>query len=105
MADKKEREVTQKILNTLGSEEFDTLVETFIDRSEPDTLSFEAFDQAARSLAQKAVAETIELTGVVEEGAIVFDPSKAAPVVARGNEVLIGGLRLVVKLRPDLAVA
>lgn len=97
--------MTQKTLDALEPEQFDALIETFIDRSEPDTLSFEAFDQAARRLAQKAVAETIELTGVVEKGAIVFDPSRAAPVIARGNEIVIGGLRLVVKLRPDLAVA
>ena len=92
--------MTQKILDTLEPEQFDALIETFVARSEPDTLSFEAFDQAARRLTQEAVAETIELTGVVEEGAFVFDPLKAAPVVAHGNAVVIGGLRLVVKIRP-----
>ena len=46
------------------------------------------------------MAETIELTGVVEKGAFVFDSPQAAPVIAHGNEVFIGGLRLVVKLRP-----
>ncbi len=97
--------MTQKILDTLEPEQFDALIETFVKRPEPDTLSFEAFDQAARRLTQEAVAETIELTGVVKGGAIVFDPSKATPVVARGNEVVIGGLRLVVKLRPNRAVA
>ena len=90
----------EKILDTLEPEEFDALIESYVERPEPDTLSFEALDQAARRLAQEAVAETIELTGVVEEGAFVFDPPKAAPVVAHGNEVVIGGLRLVVKIRP-----
>lgn len=88
------------ILNTLEAEEFDALIEAYADRAEPDALSFEALDQATRRLAQEAVAETIELTGVVEGGAIVFDPPKSAPVLTRGNEVVIGGLRLVVKLRP-----
>ena len=95
----------QKILDTLESEEFDALIAAYIERSEPDTLSFEAFDQAAQRLAQEAVAETIELTGVVEGGAIVFDALKTAPVLAHGNEVVIGGLRLVVKLRPTQPVA
>ena len=50
-------------------------------------------------MTQEAVVETVELTGVVEGGAIVFDPSMETPVVAHGNEVVISGLRLVVKLR------
>ena len=66
--------MTQKILDTLKPEEFDALIETFVERPEPDILSFEAFDQAARRLTQEAVVETVELTGVVEGGAIVFDP-------------------------------
>lgn len=90
----------QKILDTLEPEEFDALIEGYIERSEPDMLSFEAFEEAAWRLAEEAVAETIELTGVVEGGAIVFDPLKTAPVLASGNEVVIGGLRLIVKLRP-----
>ena len=51
---------------TLEPEELDELVETYIDRAEPDTMSFEAFDQAIHRLAQEAVAETVELTGQVE---------------------------------------
>ncbi len=97
--------MNEKILDTLEPTEFDALIESYAARSEPDMLSFEAFDQAARRLVQEAVAETIELTGVVEKGTFVFDPPKAAPVIAHGNEVLIGGLRLVVKLRPARPVA
>ena len=95
----------QKILDSLDPEEFDTLIQGYIERSEPEMLSFDAFDQAARRLSQEVVAETIELTGVVEAGAIVFDPLKTAPVLASGNEVVIGGLRLVVKLRPNQPLA
>ena len=91
--------MTQKILDTLEPEEFDALIETYIERPEPDTLSFEALDQAARRLAQEAVTETIELTGVVEGSTITFDAPKAAPVIAHDNEIVIGGLRLVFKLR------
>lgn len=75
------------------------MVKAYIDRAEPDTISFEAFDQAIQRMAQQAVAETIELTGVVQEKAIVFDPPKTAPVMAHGNEIMIGGLRLVIRLR------
>lgn len=100
MANENEIGMKRKILDTLEPEEFDALIEAYVERSEPDALSFEALDQAARRFAQDAVAETIELTGVVEEGAIVFDPPESVPVLARGNEVVIGDLRLVVKLRP-----
>ena len=92
--------MNEKKLDALEPAEFDALIESYAARSEPDTLSFEALDQAARRLTQEAVAETIELTGVVEKGAFVFDPPQAAPVIAHGNEVVIGGLRLVVKIRP-----
>ena len=97
--------MTSALPDSLQSTEFDALIESYAARSEPDALSFAAFDQMAQRLAQEAVAETIELTGVVEKGAFVFDSPQAAPVIAHGNEVIIGGLRLVVKLRPDRAVA
>ena len=75
------------------------LIEDFIDRSEPDTMSFDAFEQAAYRLSEEAIAETIELTGVVEGNSISFETTEKTPVQVRGNEVLIGGLRLVVKLK------
>jgi len=91
--------MTEKLLGSLSAEEFNELVDAYIERSEPDTMSFEALDEAVRRLAQEAVAETIEVTGVVQGDTIVFDPPKAAPVIAHGNELLIGGLRLVIKIR------
>jgi hypothetical protein len=97
--------MTQEPLDVLEPTEFDALIGSYAARSEPDTLSFEAFDEATQRLAQDAMVETIELTGVVEQGAFVFDPPQTVPVIARGNEVVIGGLRLVVKLRLDPAVA
>lgn len=91
--------MTDKLLGSLEPKEFEKLIESFVERSEPDTMSFTAFDQAVQRLAEDAIAETIEVTGTIKEGAIVFDASDAAPIVAQGNEILIGGLRLVVHLR------
>jgi len=91
--------MTKKLLGALEPEEFDDLVETYIDRAEPDTMSFEAFDQAVHRLVQGTVAETIELTGVVEGDSIIFDSPETAPVITYGNEIMIGGLRLVIRLR------
>ena len=91
--------MTEKLLGALEPEEFDHLVETYINRAEPDAMSFEAFDQAVHRLAQEAVTETVELTGVVQGDTIIFDSPETAPVIAQGNEIMIGGLRLVVRLR------
>jgi hypothetical protein len=91
--------MADKILGTLAAEEFEQLLTAFIERAEPDTMSFAAFDQAAHRLAEDAITETIELTGVIEGDEIVFDATEAAPVFTQGNEVLVGGLRLVVRLR------
>jgi len=91
--------MADKILGTLEAAEFDDLLSAFIERTEPDTMSFAAFDQAVHRLAEEAIAETIELTGVIDGGEIVFDATETAPVITQGNEVLVGGLRLVVRLR------
>lgn len=91
--------MTEKLLGALEPAEFDDLVEAYIDRAEPDTMSFEAFDQAVHRLVQEAVTETIELTGVMQGDTITFDSPKTAPVIAYGNEIVIGGLRLVIRLR------
>jgi len=53
--------MTQGLSDNLEPTEFDALIEDYAARSEPDTLSFEAFDQATHQLVQEAVAETIEL--------------------------------------------
>ena len=44
VAVEKEIEMTQKILEPLKPEEFDALIEAYVGRPEPDTLSLEAFD-------------------------------------------------------------
>jgi len=44
----------KKLLGALDPEEFNGLVEAYIDRVEPDTMSFEAFDHAVRRLAQES---------------------------------------------------
>lgn len=91
--------MADKILGTLEAAEFEDLLSSFVERTEPDTMSFEAFDQAVHRLAEDAIAETIELTGVINGSEIVFDATETAPVITKGNEVLVGGLRLVVRLR------
>jgi hypothetical protein len=53
-------------------------------------------------LGQQAITETIEVTGIVQGDKIAFESSEPTLVSVHQNELWIGGLRLVVKLRqPD----
>jgi hypothetical protein len=49
------------LLDGLESEEFDCLMERFIDREDPNVMSFEALDQAARL--QLAEVTTAQVSG------------------------------------------
>ncbi len=91
-------------IDNISHEEFEEAIEEYVtwasewDGSLPADVFFGVWADLQR-LAQEAVAETIELTGVVQGDTIVFDSPKTAPVMAHRNEIVIGGLRLVVKLR------
>ncbi|MBU0491433.1 MAG: hypothetical protein KKA73_20480 [Chloroflexi bacterium] len=89
-----------KVLDGIQVNEFDHLVDRFIEREDPNALSFQALDEAARQQLDEVTAVRVELTGVVQDNQITFDSPADAPVIARGNELVIGGLRLIVNLRP-----
>jgi hypothetical protein len=55
------------LLDGLESEEFDRLMERFIDRADPNTMSFEALDQAARLQLAEATIAQVELADAKEE--------------------------------------
>ena len=94
--------MSKKLLGALEADEFADLIEGFIVQSEPDTMSFEAFDQGVKRLGQQTITETIEVTGIVRGNKIAFESSELTLVSVHDNELWIGGLRLVVTLRqPD----
>jgi hypothetical protein len=93
----------KKVLDGIQATEFNQLIEQFIERDDPDALSAAALDQAARQQLEQVTTTRVELTGIVREGQIAFDPSTDAPIITRGNELVIGGLHVVVKLRPETA--
>lgn len=97
--------MNNKLLGTLDANEFDELIESFITQSEPDTMSFEAFDQSAQRLAQQALTETIEVTGIVQGNKVVFESSEPTLVTVHNNELWIGGLRLIINLRHSDALS
>jgi len=90
-----------KVLDDMEVEEFDRLIDQFVDREDPNAVSFAALDEAARrQLAEVATAQ-IELTGTIHGGQIAFDQPTDAPILVHGNELIIGGLHLVVNLREE----
>ena len=92
-----------KVLDGLEVEEFDRLMEEFIDREDPNAMSFEALDQAARLQLAEATATQVELSGTIRDGQITFEQPGDAPILVYGNELVIGGLHLVVNLREEMA--
>ena len=91
--------MTSNLNGALNADEFTRLLDAYIERSEPDTMSFEAFDEASQQIAHSAVTETIEVTAVVQGDALHFDAAEMTPVIVHDNEVLVGGLRLVFRMR------
>jgi hypothetical protein len=90
-----------KVLDGLEVGEFDRLMEQFIDREDPDAMSAEALDQAIRLQLAEVTTTQVELTGTIHDGEITFEQPDDAPILAHGNELVIGGLHLVVKLRQE----
>jgi len=88
----------------LSAEEFAHLMNKFIDREDPDAISATALDEAAHEQLAQMGRMRITLTGCIRDGQIVFDPTANAPIMANGNEVIIGGLHLVVDLREEALI-
>ena len=51
------------VLDGLDVEEFDRLMEQYIDREDPDAMSFEALDEAARLQLTEVVTSQAESSG------------------------------------------
>lgn len=86
------------VLGGLTIEEFDELIERYIEHGGPDAVSFSAFGEILAELEAESAQETIELTGVVRGTTIVFDQPRA-PITVKGNEILLHGTKLIIKLR------
>ena len=87
-----------KILGELTIEDFDELIESYIEHGGPDAVSFAAFGEVLADLEAESAQETIELTGIVRGDTIVFDQPRAA-ITVKDNEILLRGTKLVIKLR------
>ena len=91
-------ESDRKVLGDLTIEEFDELIEGYIEYGGPDAVSFAAFGEILADLEAASVQETVELTGVVRGDTIVFDQPRA-PITVKDNEIFPRGTKLIIKLR------
>ena len=92
-----------KVLDGIEVAEFNQLVSQFIEREDPNAISFEALDEAVRRQLDEVTTARVELTGTIRDDQITFDSPANAPIIVHGNELIIGGLRLVVNLRQETA--
>ncbi len=95
--------MNDKVLDGIEATEFDRLVNQFVKREDPNAISFQALDEAARERLGEVTTTRVELTGTIRDDQITFDPPPDAPILVRGNELVIGGLHLVVNLRREAA--
>ncbi|MCK4451416.1 MAG: hypothetical protein KAX26_12575 [Anaerolineae bacterium] len=93
--------MSDKFLGTLPFEEFDSLIQDYIDRPHLDAISFEVLQQLADESNQPPME--IELTGVIRDGMLRLRMAQptGAPLQVRDNTILINGLRLVIHLLPE----
>jgi hypothetical protein len=81
-------------------EDFDHLIQDYVDRSEPAAIAFDVFQELAAESNQPLVE--IALTGVVKEGVLQLSLAEPTdvPLQVQNNEILINNLRLVIQLHP-----
>ena len=88
----------RKVLGELTIEDFDELIEGYIEHGGPDAVSFAAFGEVLADLEAESAQETVELTGIVRGDTLVFDQPRA-PITVKGNEIFLRGTKLIIKLR------
>jgi hypothetical protein len=85
-----------KLIGEMTEEEFDVLLDKLAE-GEFGALTPSAFMEALWTLTAQQAEEVIEVAAEVLGDELRFEPTAALPV--RGNEILIGDKRLVVRLK------
>lgn len=88
-----------QIFDGVSADEFEASINQFIHREDPDALSLQALDEAARQQLAAVTTTRVEVTGRIQEGRIIFDTLTDAPILTHENELIIGGLHVVIQLR------
>ena len=100
----------EKLTSKMSCEEFDTVIDAYIERETQDTgeLSAPVFYQTLRDvLSAEAVEETIDLQGELEGDRLrLHPPVPPLPlVIVHDNEIVVNNIRLVIHIRPQVSQA
>ena len=89
--------MSERTFADLSGEEFDQLIEGFIERDD-DRIELSTFLEAMAAIEAQSLQQVIELSGTFDHGNVVFD--SPAPLPVGRNEVTVGDTKIVLKLRP-----
>ena len=98
--------MVEKSLNEMSYDEFQALMDGYIERSSRQTGEMPAsvfFELLFERLAAR-VRQTVEVTGriVGKELVLSLPRPESVPVQVQGNQIFVGDQRIVVRLEPDL---
>jgi hypothetical protein len=97
--------MVEKSLTEMSYDEFQALIDGYIERSSRETGEMPAstfFELLFERLAARA-RRTIEVTGrIVDRELVLSLPGpESAPVQVQGNQIFVGDQRIVVRLEPE----
>jgi hypothetical protein len=90
--------MNKKTIATMNEDEFDALINGFIERGE-DQVTPSTFLQVMADVAAQRSQREVELSGCVVNGEIIFDQPAALPVGA--NTLYVGDTKVKLNLRVD----
>ncbi|MBM3234807.1 hypothetical protein FJZ31_00770 [Candidatus Poribacteria bacterium] len=88
----------EKTFEELTPEESDKLIEAMLSEDFGE-LTLNEFFTALAAIDEEEQREVIELTGSVKDSQFVF--KEPAPLRVKGNEILLGDKRIIIKLLPE----
>ncbi|MCL4872142.1 MAG: hypothetical protein KJ063_24550 [Anaerolineae bacterium] len=96
--------MSEKLISKMGKEEFDAVINTFIDRETADMgeLTAPLFYEALQDIFESDTGtEMVELEGEIINNQLVFHlPTEIETAVqVQDNEIVVGDQRIVVKLK------
>lgn len=89
-----------KTIARMNEDEFNALIDDFIERGE-DQVTSQTFLQVAADVAEQRSQREVELSGRIVNGEIIFDQPAALPVGA--NTLYVGDTKVKLNLRLESA--
>ncbi|MBM3242312.1 hypothetical protein FJZ31_39090 [Candidatus Poribacteria bacterium] len=89
--------MSKETFEELSVEEFDDLIENFINRGD-DRIELSTFLKAMAEIEKEKTFRVVELSGEFANGEVIFDTPSLLTV--QNNEITVGDTKIVLKLRP-----